>query len=421
MSITDSSPPARRRLPRWLKVSLITLLVVANLAVIAAIWAVQTGRGILASAGTNAEVTGVLDQSTGDGLTFLIVGSDSRAGLDDLTNFGPAGGERSDVVILARLDPGDSNAQMLSIPRDLWVDIPGHGENRINAAYAFGGPSLMVETIRQNLNVTVNHYIEIDFSGFQALVDGLGGIELTFPYPARDSKSGLDVSSGTQTVDGKTALAYARSRNYQELQGGSWVSVEANDIGRTQRQQEVIRAILSELRSPSSIAEAGSIASAMAEHMTIDSGLAGASVANLAWDYKGILTGSIAGATLPTEGATREGRSVVVAADPEAGEMLANFKSGAELTAQPVRVEVLNGNGVSGAAGSMAQDLEDRGFVVVSIGDAERDDYDQTTVIVPAGSDDGAKIVSALGFGVVQTGDVDNGFDAVVIVGADST
>ncbi len=421
--MAHTTPPtsARRRLPRWLKVTVISLLVVANVAVLGLIWAIQTGNNLLATADTNAEVVEVLDVATGSDLTFLVVGSDSREGLDDLTNFGPAGGARGDVVMLIRLDGSTSSAQMLSIPRDLWVDIPGYGRDRINAAYAHGGPSLMVETIRENLGLDVNHYVEIDFVGFESLVDELGGIHIEFPFAARDANSGLNVAAGTDMLDGHEALAYARSRHYQEYQNGKWRSIDANDIGRTQRQQEVVRAILSELKSPSSIAEAGSIANAIAEHMTIDSALANASVASLAWDFKGILTGGVVGATLPTSGRTIEGKSVVVAQEPEAGAMLANFKAGRPLADQPLRLEVLNGNGVKGAAGDMSRTLESNGFVVQSVGDAESSDFETTTVIIREGSPAGEAIVSALGFGVVQVGTVDNGYDAVVIVGADSS
>lgn len=403
-----------------MKITVISLLVVANVAVLGFLWIVRTGSDVLATADTNAEVTGVLDAASGDDLTFLIVGSDSREGLNDLTNFGSAGGARGDVIMLVQVDAGQSSAQILSIPRDLWVEIPGHGENRINAAYAFGGPPLMVETIRESLGVEVNHYVEVDFVGFAALVDELGGINIAFPYQARDIKSGLDVPAGSQTLDGDMALAYARSRTYQELQNGSWVSVDANDIGRTQRQQEVVRAILSKMKSPASITEAGSIAGAMAEHMTIDSALATSSVASLAWDFKGILTGSIDGATLPTTGATINGSSVVVMVEPDAGEMLAAFRAGQSLGESPLRLEVLNGNGVRGAAGEMSRTLEAKGFDVESIGDAASDDYQRTTVVVPEGSSAGDAIIAALGFGVVEVGAVDNGYDASVIVGADA-
>lgn len=419
--MAHTAPTARRGLPKWLKVTTIALLVVANVAVLVFIWAIQTGNNLLDVADTNDEVTGALDPTSGDDRTFLVVGSDSRAGLEDLNNFGSVGGARGDVVMLIRLDPATSSARMLSIPRDLLVDIPGQGRNRINAAYAIGGPSLMVETVQANLGVEVNHYVEIDFVGFQAMVEEVGGIEIAFPYPARDSKSGLDVDAGTQLLDGEQALAYARSRHYQELQDGSWVSVDASDIGRTQRQQDVIRALISSLKRPSSVAEAGEITTAMGQHMTIDSALAEASVASLLWDFKGILAGSIEGETLPTYGDTVDGRSVQIASEPDASNMLANFKAGNSFADQPLRVEVLNGNGVAGAAGDMSQRLESLGFAVESIGNAEASTYDETTVIVPEGSPDGAVITSALGFGVVEHGIVDNGYDAVVIVGSDAS
>lgn len=421
MTEATTPPPKRSRLPRWLKVTILATLVVANLVVLAIIWVVRTGNTLLEDATVDDEVAGVLDQSTTDHLTFLIVGSDSREGIQDLTNIGEAAGARGDVILLVRLDPKTSTAQMLSIPRDLYVDIPGRGKNKVNAAYAYGGPSLMVETIKSNLGIEVNHYVEIDFLGFQDMIDELGGVEIAFPYPARDLKSGLDVAAGEQRLDGRQALAYVRSRGYQELQDGSWVHVEANDFGRTHRQQTVIRAIISEMKKPSSIVEAGNIASAMAQHMTIDANLANASVASLVWDYKGILTGSIDGATLPGIVQKIDGASVVLASQPEADEMLANFRAGRPFASQPVRVEVLNGNGSDGAAGDLSRRLSELGFVVGSIGNAGRDDYLQTTVIVPQGSGNGQDIVGALGFGVVEFGSVDNGYDAVVIVGSDAS
>ena len=412
---------ARSGLPGWLKVTTISFLVLANLAVLGLIWVIQTGNTLLAGADTNEEVVAALDPTSGDARTFVIVGSDSRAGLESLDNFGSAGGARGDVVMLVRIDPATSTAQMLSIPRDLRVEIPGHGTDKINAAYSLGGPSLLVETLKSNLDVEINHYVEMGFVGFQALVDEIGGIEMAFPYAARDVKSGLDVEAGEQTLDGEQALAYARSRTYQELQNGEWVPVEANDLGRTQRQQEVIRAIVSGLKRPSSIAEAGSIASSMADHMTIDSELAGESVAEMVWDFKGILAGGIDGATLPTYTESNGGVSYQIAQQPEADAMLANFRAGRPLDTRPLRLEVLNGNGTAGAAGEMSQTLESMGFQVASIGNAETSSYEETTVIVPEGSEDGQTITSALGYGVVEYGTVANGYDATVIVGSDAS
>jgi LCP family protein required for cell wall assembly len=287
------------------------------------------------------------------------------------------------------------------------VDIPGQGKGKINAAYAYGGPALMVQTIRENLGIEVNHYVEVGFVGFIAMVDELGGIEMSFPYSARDASSGLRVEGGTQVVDGYTALAYARSRKYQEHQNGNWVSVDASDIGRTQRQQRVVRAILTELKTPSSITEAGQIAGSLAQHMTIDATLAESSVAAMAWDFRGLLTGSIDGQTLPVYGDTIDGASVVIAEEPAASAMIADFLGGSPTASSaPIRIQVLNGNGITGAAGRMSATLEEAGFEVASLGNADSRDYTTTAVLVPAGSDAGDRIVAELGFGVVQVGSV---------------
>jgi anionic cell wall polymer biosynthesis LytR-Cps2A-Psr (LCP) family protein len=253
------------------------------------------------------------------------------------------------------------------------------------------------------------------------LVDEVGGVDISFPNAARDSKSGLDIAAGTQTLNGDQALAYARSRQYQELQNGSWRSVDASDIGRTQRQQAVMKGLLSQLKSPSSVAEAGKIASAMSQHMTIDARLASESVASLVWDFRGIITGSVQGETLPTTGANIGGRSVQLAKEPEASAMLAKFKSSSTVVTEPLHLEVLNGSDVDGAATSISERLEEMGFEIASIGNAGTSSYAQTTVIVPEGSEHGSTITSALGFGIVEFGSVGSGFDAVVIVGSDAS
>jgi LCP family protein required for cell wall assembly len=423
--MSSSSPrhlAPRRGLPKWLKITILGLLLATTLGALAVLWALNTGQGVLALAESDDEVVSELSAADGNTLTFLVVGSDSRERLDDLAFFGQAAGERGDVIMLVHLDQASGEARMLSVPRDLWVDIPGNGEGKINAAYSYGGPSLMVQTIRENLGIEVNHYVEVDFVGFIEMVDELGGIEMTFPYPARDAKSGLSVGAGTQTLDGEQALAFARSRKYEEYQNDTWVSVDASDLGRTQRQQEVVRAILTELKTPASIAEAGLIAGSLAEHMTVDAALATSSVASLVWDFRGLVTGSIDGQTLPVYGDTVNGASVVMAAEPEASATIDGFLSGDETVASaPLRVQVLNGNGVAGAASAMSERLADSGFEIAGVGNAEMRDYATTTIVVPDGSNAGDQIIGQIGFGVVQTGTVDSGYDAVVIVGADAS
>lgn len=400
-------------------VAVFLVMVVGALGVV---WALNTGSEVLALAEPDHEVTAQLSEPIGRNLTFLVVGSDSREGIEDLTFFGPAGGERGDVIMLVRLDAASGEARILSVPRDLWVEIPGHGEDKINAAFAYGGPSLMVQTIRENLGIDVNHYVEVDFVGFIEMVNELGGIEMTFAHPARDLKSGLNVGAGPQILDGEQALAYARSRSYEEHQGERWVSIDASDLGRANRQQQVVRAILSKLKSPASIAEAGEIAGSMAENMTVDGRLAASSIGSLAWDFRGVLTGGIEGQTLPVNGDTVRGASVVRADEPEASATIEGFLTGIMSIDQgPLRVQVLNGNGVNGAAGDMSDRLADAGYEIAGIGNADERDYSVTTVLVPQGSHAGEEIIGQLGFGVVRYGAVDNGYDAVVIVGADAS
>ncbi|HEU4915484.1 MAG TPA: LCP family protein [Acidimicrobiia bacterium] len=401
---------------------MVAVFVIMFVGALGVVWALNTGSEVLARAEPDHEVTAELSEPIGKDLTFLLVGSDSREGMEDLTFFGPAGGERGDVIMLVRLDATSGEARLLSVPRDLWVEIPGHGEDKINAAFAYGGPSLMVQTIRENLGIEVNHYVEVDFVGFIEMVDELGGIEMTFPNPARDLKSGLNIEAGPQVLDGDQTLAFARSRSYEEYRGERWVSVDASDLGRANRQQQVVRAILSQLKSPASIAEAGEIAGSMAENMTIDGHLAAASIGTLAWDFRGVLGGGIAGQTLPVYGDTVGGASVVRADEPEAAATIDGFLTGLLTTNQgPIRVQVLNGNGVDGAAGEMSDRLAEAGYEIAGVGNADERDFSITTVLVPEGSHAGEEIIGQLGFGVVRYGAVDNGYDAIVIVGSDAS
>jgi LCP family protein required for cell wall assembly len=304
------------------------------------------------------------------------------------------------------------------------VEIPGSGANRINAAYSFGGAPLMVRTVRQLTGLPIHHYVEIDFVGFQGLVDEIGGVYIDFPYPARDTKSGLSVDAGHQLLDGSQALAYARSRQYEELHDGSWVGVDANDFGRTRRQQQVILAILSAVKTPSTLTETGSIVGGFASHLSVDSALGKSSIIELAFRMRSISGEKIETATLPGYIDTYEGMSIVRMEHPEGDQVIAAFAAGEPMTAQgdePLRLAVLNGNGTKGSAGRWSDILEGEGFQILTVGDAERSDFDVTTVIVrPDALARGQAIIDALGFGRLSTGSVDSSVDAIVIVGLDA-
>ena len=159
----------------------------------------------------------------GQPFTVLLIGSDSRAFVDDSSEesqFGSADRRRSeiDVTIVARVVPATHQVLLMSIPRDLWVNIPGNvpdisGMNRINAAFN-NGPSLLVQTIEDDLGVPINDFAEINFPGLQGMVNSLGGIYLDFPMPVKDAYSGLNITkTGCQLVNGAQALALVRSRH----------------------------------------------------------------------------------------------------------------------------------------------------------------------------------------------------------------
>lgn len=262
--------------------------------------------------------------------TYLVVGSDSRENLpDDLEgNFGDFAGERADVIILMQVV--DDTVQILSIPRDLKVEIPGHGTNKINAAYAFGGPDLLVETVSASTGIGIDHYMEVDFGGFANIVDALGGIELDFPHPARDLKSGLDVAeAGTRVVDGSTALAYARSRSYEELIDGGWQATDGGDIARTGRQREVLMQILAKASSPSGLIRSPRVLTEVTANLTVDSTVTPLRMARTAWAFRS--AGSTQAVTLPVVGASEGGVSYVVRAEPQATEVLEAFAAGRPL------------------------------------------------------------------------------------------
>jgi LCP family protein required for cell wall assembly len=263
--------------------------------------------------------------------TILVVGSDSRENLpDDLEgSFGDFSGQRTDVIMLVHFTPGDG-AQLLSIPRDLKVTLPHNGAtNRVNAAFAFGGADLLVQTLQAEMAIEINNYIEIDFGGFARVVDALGGVTLDFPYAARDRKSGFQVEAGTQTLDGAMALAYARSRSYQELRDGSWTSVAANDIGRTQRQQRILLGLFEEVSSKSNAFNLPRFASTFAEQIRADESLDLGALVELGRAGLALDAADIEARTLPVAISNENGVSYVVRVEPDAQSVISAFIAGA--------------------------------------------------------------------------------------------
>jgi LCP family protein required for cell wall assembly len=183
---------------------------------------------------------------------YLLVGSDSRECIDPNSPYAGAFlgsedlGERSDTIMLLRIDPDTSQAAILSFPRDLWVRIgDSNRKSRINSAFSRDDPNILVRTIERNFEVPVHHYIEVNFCGFKELVDAIGGVKVPFEFPTRDEHTGLDIPApGCYRMDGDQALAYVRSRHYEIDRGDGFEQDGTSDRGRIARQQDFIRRTL---------------------------------------------------------------------------------------------------------------------------------------------------------------------------------
>lgn len=222
-----------KRILRWTAIVLVILLVLVG-ARVAWLWHSVSSQLQRVEALSGAQDT--------PGETWLIVGSDSRA--DGAIQDGTEGARADSVMLLHRADNGQ--ASLTTLPRDTYVEIPGYGGEKINAAYSLGGPTLLVQTVESLSGLTVDHYVEVGMGGVSQMVDAVGGVEVCLDYDVEDPDSGLtwDTSQGTcQTVDGAKALAYARMRKADPT----------GDIGRGLRQRAVISAVVNKAASASTV------------------------------------------------------------------------------------------------------------------------------------------------------------------------
>ncbi|WP_250564098.1 LCP family protein [Sphaerisporangium fuscum] len=177
------------------------------------------------------------------GEDWLLVGSDSRAGLSAAQRkklaTGRAVGKRTDTMMLLHV-PGSGRPTLVSLPRDSYVPIDGHGSDKLNAAYAYGGPKLLTKTVEKVTGIRVDHYMEIGFSGFVGIVDAIGGVNICVKQDIKDHKAGINLKKGCQDMNGGTALGYVRTRATGALP----------DFDRTQRQRQFFSAVVKKAASP---------------------------------------------------------------------------------------------------------------------------------------------------------------------------
>ena len=383
------------------------------------------------------------DVGRGEPANFLIIGSDTRAFIDNETDeehFGDPTeqtGQRSDTIMIAHIDPDTETGLLVSFPRDLWVDIPGKGSGKINGAFN-GGPQLVVDTIKQNFDIPINHYLEIDFAGFRNIVDAIGTVPIYFPTPAKDIQTGLDIKeAGCQRLDGQMALNYARSREYQYIdEDGDWVTDGTADLGRIQRQQYFIRSLANEAVKSGfrNFTKINDIINKTVDNITRDPDLGLSDILSLAKTFKEVDPGVVEMVTVPTTREKIDGQDSQVLIESEAAPIFDRLRSfgndGADelpegVAPSDIAVSVLNGSGVRGQAGIVFDALKGAGFAVVDPpGNADRNDYDTTEVRYVEGSDDLAKYTKAYLGGAGKLVEVDSlpaGTNVELVLGRDFT
>ncbi|HEV2889482.1 MAG TPA: LCP family protein [Frankiaceae bacterium] len=371
----------------------------------------------------------------GKALNFLLVGSDSRADMSKeelkraATEFTP--GRRSDTVILVHVSGDRNHVTLVSFPRDAYVTIPAHGkekehDGKLNTAFSIGGPGLTIETVERLTNVRVDHYVEVNFAGFQRLVDAVDGVEVCLAKPAKEPLSGINLPAGRQVIKGQQALAFVRQRH----------GLPRGDLDRIERQQQFLGALLRRATSKGvllNVARLNRFLETATDSVQVDQDLGFEEMRTLALALRDLDPARVAFVTAPVDKlAMRHGQSVVLLDDVAGAAMFQSIARDeplakpaaalpAKLTVPPsrIRVTVLNGTGVQGQAAQAGNDLRQVGFRVVGTGNAEGTAFERTVVRYNAGDEAAAATLAASLHGakteVVRTG----GTSLTVVVGRD--
>lgn len=382
-------------------------------------------------AGLDADLQGSLVQSdlTKEPFYMLLLGTDKSESRENSAQY--AGDSfRSDSIILLRVDPVNKKATMVSLHRDTLVDMGEHGQQKLNAAYSYGGASYMVDTVSSLAGVGISHYAEIDFDAFKDVVDALGGVEVDVPVEINDEKAGGHLDKGKQTLNGEQALILCRSRHTYDAQGDG-------DAYRAANQRLVLSAIAKKIlqSDPATLANAVNVIS---QYVTTD--LSVNDILALAQCMQGIdPDNDIYTGMEPTtskyinnvwyeitdveawqkmmsrvdEGLPPNETEII---DEATGTVLATSGS------QSSKVVIRNGNGKSGVAAAVEAILKDKGYQF-DTGNADNFKYPTTLIIYNDDSqaEEANSIQQTLGKGQVQKNDGSYEFDGdfLVIVGAD--
>jgi LCP family protein required for cell wall assembly len=348
---------------------------------------------------------GTAGTPSGGPLNILLAGVDLRSGLtrqqQQQLHVGHDVSSNSDTMMLIHVAADRSQVTVVSLPRDSWVQIPGQGMNKINAAYGLGGPKLMVQTVERSTGLTVNDFIEVNFLGFVKVIDALGGVNICLPNPVNDPYSGLDLAAGAHHVGGLIALEYARDRH----------SFALSDLARITDQQRLLASLLSEAIRSGTLADPVRLSSflrAAVAAVKVDQSL---NITTLADQLRGVSSADVSFTTVPLASMnylTSTGQSAVLWDAAAARALFTKMKADQPVTkpsAPPSRrssgglrrgqvpVAVYNGTLIGGLSAGIGADLTRLGFPVTAGLTWSRQDLAQTLIEYPPGHRAAAQLV----------------------------
>jgi len=356
-------------------------------------------------------------------MNVLLVGADRREGLSRKEqaelHLGHDAGQRTDTIMLMHVSKNHDSASIISLPRDSYVNIPGHGMSKINSAYspqAFkdGGAKLTVNTVEQNTGIQIDHYVEVNFIGVLKIVDALGGVEICTPTPLRDMSSGINLTAGKHILNGKQALEYVRTRHTYANQ----------DLGRIGAQQKFMSALLNKAISTGTLTNPARLTNFLNTSLAAvraDSGFSASAIRQLAASMSGVSTDSVAFTTVPIANANYTAPGVgssVLWDKPLADQLFNKIKTDQPIAAQQktkskkkpgakpknnltippnrIQVEIFNGAGTAGLGAKARREMQAVGFQVPSIAKNAPSQGRRTTVVqYGPGRDDSARTVAA--------------------------
>lgn len=311
----DPKPAKRRRRGRNVLIGALALLLVGTLAIAGGLWlAVDHYTGSvdrIPNAFPDIPDAKQPEKVKGKGTNFLLVGLDSRSDLPTTGDGAKApewrkGAQRSDTMMLLHLPEDRSKAYVVSLPRDSWVPIPGHGEAKLNAAFSWGGPPLLIDTVQRLTDVRVDHLMVIDWSGFKKLTDSVGGVDITIAKDIPQRGGERAWNSGKNHMDGETALAYVRERH----------GLPNGDLDRTKRQQNFLRSLLNKTLASGTLSnplKLRKLLDQVTDVVSVDDRLSNGDLRDLVWGMRGVRSDDMVFMNAPVAGFDQiKGQSVVL-------------------------------------------------------------------------------------------------------------